>query len=142
MVYSRGQSFLLLQDGLLWVDFLEYYCQIWPMSQLMVLWASITVILDLLITYLHTRFCAIVFTVLDSSPSPLSTKFSLYIQTLSHRASTMCSNPEFFSAKRKVYTSVVPCSHQMSIYPKWALDKVEKRLNRPSMTSCFNDLGH
>ena len=53
----------------------------------------------------------------------LSAKFSV-IQTLSHRASTMCSNPELLQKEkdhpRKALTK---CN-----YPKWALDKVEKRL--------------
>ena len=57
----------------------------------------------------------------------LSAKFSV-IQTLSHRAQTVCSNPELLQKEkdhlRKVLTK---CK-----YPKWALDKVEKRLNRSS----------
>ena len=57
----------------------------------------------------------------------LSAKFSV-IQTLSHRASTMCSNPELLQ-KEKDYLrkALTKCK-----YPKWALDKVEKRLNRSS----------
>ena len=55
----------------------------------------------------------------------LSAKFSV-IQTLFHRASTVCSKPELLQQEkdhlRKVLTK---CK-----YPKWALDKVEKRLNR------------
>ena len=46
----------------------------------------------------------------------------------SHRASTMCSNPELLQKEtdhlRKALTK---CN-----YPKWALDKVEKRLNKSS----------
>ena len=57
----------------------------------------------------------------------LSAKFSV-IQTLSHRASTVCSNSELLQREkehlRKVLTN---CK-----YPKWVLDKVEKRLNRSS----------
>ena len=57
----------------------------------------------------------------------LSTKFSV-INTLTHRAQTVCSNPELLCKEmdhlRKALTQ---CK-----YPKWALDKVEKRLNRPS----------
>ena len=62
----------------------------------------------------------------------LSAKFSV-IQTLSHRASTVCSKPQCLQQEkghlRKVLTK---CK-----YPKWALDKVEKRLNRS--TSKVND---
>ena len=55
----------------------------------------------------------------------LSAKFSI-IHTLSHRAFTVCSKPELLQQEkdhpRKALTK---CK-----YPKWALDKVEKRLNR------------
>ena len=55
----------------------------------------------------------------------LSAKFSV-IHALSHRASTVCSKPELLQQEkdhpRKALTK---CK-----YPKWALDKVEKRLNR------------
>ena len=55
----------------------------------------------------------------------LSTKFSI-INTLSHRAKTVCSRPELLQQEmdhlRKALTK---CK-----YPKWALDKVEKRLNK------------
>ena len=50
----------------------------------------------------------------------LSAKFSV-IHTLSHTAQTVCSKPEL-PQKEKALTK---CK-----YPKWALDKVEKRLNR------------
>ena len=57
----------------------------------------------------------------------LSAKFSV-INTLTHRAQTVCSNPELLSKEmdhlRKALTQ---CK-----YPKWALNKVEKRHNRPS----------
>ena len=57
----------------------------------------------------------------------LSAKFSV-INTLTHRAETVCSNPQLLCKEmdhlRKALTQ---CK-----YPKWALDKVEKRLNRPS----------
>ena len=57
----------------------------------------------------------------------LSAKFSV-IQTLSHRAPTVCSKPELLQKEkehlRKAFTR---CK-----YPKWVLDKVEKRLNRSS----------
>ena len=57
----------------------------------------------------------------------LSAKFSV-IQTLSHRASTVCSNPELLQEEkyhlRKALTKYK--------YPKWGLNKVEKRLNRSS----------
>ena len=55
----------------------------------------------------------------------LSAKFSV-INTLSHRAKTVCSWPELLQQEmdhlRKALTE---CK-----YPKWALDKVEKRLNK------------
>ena len=55
----------------------------------------------------------------------LSAKFSV-IHTLSHRAKTVCSKPELLQQVkdhlRKALTKYK--------YPKWALDKVEKRLNR------------
>ena len=57
----------------------------------------------------------------------LSAKFSV-INTLMHRAQTVCSNPELLCKEmdylRKTLTQ---CK-----YLKWALDKVEKRLNTPS----------
>ena len=57
----------------------------------------------------------------------LSAKFSV-IHTITHRGQTVCSNPELLCKEmdhlRKALTQ---CK-----YPKWALDKVEKRLNRPS----------
>ena len=57
----------------------------------------------------------------------LSAKFSV-IQTLSHRASTMCSNPELLQKEKEhLRKALTKCK-----YPKWALDKVEKRLNRSS----------
>ena len=57
----------------------------------------------------------------------LSAKFSV-IQTLSHRACTMCSNPELLQKEREhLRKALTKCN-----YLKWALDKVEKRLNRPS----------
>ena len=55
----------------------------------------------------------------------LSAKFSV-IHTLSHRASLVCSKPELLQQEkehlRKAFTK---CK-----YPKWALEEVEKRLNR------------
>ena len=57
----------------------------------------------------------------------LSAKFSV-IQTLSHRASTVCSNPELLQKEKDhLRKALTKCR-----YPKWALDKVEKRLNRSS----------
>ena len=57
----------------------------------------------------------------------LSAKFSV-IQTLSHRASTVCSNPELLQQEKDhLRKAVTKCK-----YPKWALDKVEKRLHRSS----------
>ena len=57
----------------------------------------------------------------------LSAKFSV-IQTLSHRGSTLCSNPELLQ-KEKDHPSKALTKFK---YPKWALDKVEERLNRSS----------
>ena len=56
----------------------------------------------------------------------LSAKFSV-IHTLSHRAQTVCSNSELLH-KEKTYLrdALTQCK-----YPKWALDKVERRLNKP-----------
>ena len=55
----------------------------------------------------------------------LSAKFGV-IQTLSHRASTMCSNPELLQKEKEhLRNALTKCN-----YAKWALDKVEKRLNR------------
>ena len=55
----------------------------------------------------------------------LSAKFSV-IQTLSHRASTVCSNPELLQKEKEhLRKALTKCK-----YPKWALDKVEKRLNK------------
>ena len=57
----------------------------------------------------------------------LSAKFSVF-QTLSHRASTVCSNPELLQKEKEhLRKALTNCK-----YPKWALDKVEKRLNRSS----------
>ena len=57
----------------------------------------------------------------------LSAKFSVII-TLSHRAKTVCSNPELLKQEKEhLRKTLTQCK-----YPKWALDKVEKRLNRSS----------
>ena len=54
----------------------------------------------------------------------LSAKFSV-IQTLSHGASTVCSKPESLQKEEDhLRKALTKCN-----YPKWALDKVEKRLN-------------
>ena len=57
----------------------------------------------------------------------LSAKFSV-INTLYHRVKAVCSRPELLQQEidhlRKALTQ---CK-----YPKWALDKVEKRLNKSS----------
>ena len=56
----------------------------------------------------------------------LSAKFSV-INTLIHRAKTVCSNPELLCKEMNhLRKALTECK-----YPKWALDKVEKRLNRP-----------
>ena len=55
----------------------------------------------------------------------LSAKFSV-IHTLSHRATTVCSKPEWLQQEKDhLRKTLTKCK-----YPKWALDKVEKRLNR------------
>ena len=57
----------------------------------------------------------------------LSAKFSV-IHTLSHRAQTVCSNPELLQKeKTHLRKALSKCK-----YPTWALDKVKRRLNRPS----------
>ena len=65
----------------------------------------------------------------------LSAKFNV-IQTLSHRASTVCSDPELLQKEKEhLRKALTKCN-----YPKWALDKVEKRLNRS--TRQVNDGGN
>ena len=55
----------------------------------------------------------------------LSAKFSV-IHILSHRASTVCSKPELLQQEKEhLRKALTKCK-----YPKCALDKVEKRLNR------------
>ena len=55
----------------------------------------------------------------------LSAKYSI-ISTLTHRAKTVCSNPEVLQTEMKhLRKALTNCN-----YPKWALDKVEKRLTR------------
>ena len=55
----------------------------------------------------------------------LSAKFSV-IQTLSHRAKTVCSKPELLQQEKDhLRKALTKCK-----YPKWALDKVEKGLNK------------
>ena len=57
----------------------------------------------------------------------LSAKFSV-IHTLFHRAQTVCSNPELLCKEQAhLRKALTQCK-----YPKWALDKVERRLSRPS----------
>ena len=57
----------------------------------------------------------------------LSAKFSV-INTLSHRAQTVFSNPKLLKQEKEhLRKALTQCK-----YPKWALDKVEKRLNRSS----------
>ena len=57
----------------------------------------------------------------------LSAKFSV-ISTLAHMAKTVCSNPELLHKEMDhLRKALMQCK-----YPKWAFDKVEKRLNRPS----------
>ena len=55
----------------------------------------------------------------------LSAKFSV-IHTLSHRATTVCNKPALLQQENDhLWKALTKCK-----YPKWALDKVEKRLNR------------
>ena len=55
----------------------------------------------------------------------LSAKFSV-IHTLSHRAKMVCSKPELLQQEKDhLRKALTKCK-----YPKWALDKVEKRLNK------------
>ena len=57
----------------------------------------------------------------------LCAKFSP-INTLTHRAQTVCSNPELLHKEMDyLRKALIQCK-----YPKWALGKVEKRLNKPS----------
>ena len=57
----------------------------------------------------------------------LSAKFSV-INTLSHRAQTVCSNSELLKQEKEhLRKALTKCK-----YPKWALYKVEGRLNKPS----------
>ena len=55
----------------------------------------------------------------------LSAKFSV-VCILSHRATTVCSKPELLQPEKDhLRKALTKCK-----YPKWALDKVEKRCNR------------
>ena len=57
----------------------------------------------------------------------LSAMFSV-IHTLTHSAQTVCSNPELpHKEKAHLRKALTQCK-----YPRWALDKMVKRLNRPS----------
>ena len=57
----------------------------------------------------------------------LPAKFSV-INTLSHRAETVCSNPELLKQEKEhLRKALTQCK-----YPKWALDKVENRVYRSS----------
>ena len=68
----------------------------------------------------------------------LSAKLSV-IHTLTHRAQIVCSNPELLH-KEKTHPRKVLTQWK---YPKWALDKEEKRLNKPSreVTDWVNSQG-
>ena len=55
----------------------------------------------------------------------LSAKFSV-ISTLTPRAKTFCSNPDLHKEMKHHRKVLTQCK-----YPKWDLDKVEKRFNRP-----------
>ena len=57
----------------------------------------------------------------------LSAKYSV-INTLSHRAKTVCNKPELLQKEMEhLRKALTYCK-----YPKWALDRVEKRLTKPS----------
>ena len=57
----------------------------------------------------------------------LSAKYSV-IGTLTHKAKTVCSNPDLLQKEMEhLRKALAHCK-----YPEWALDKVEKRLTRPS----------
>ena len=65
----------------------------------------------------------------------LSAKFSV-IHTISHRAKLVCRKPELLQQEKDhLRKAVTKCK-----YPKWALDKVKKRLNRSA--SKVNDGGN
>ena len=62
----------------------------------------------------------------------LSAKYSVF-SNITHRAKTVCSNPELLQKEmRQFRKALTNCN-----YPKWALDKVEKRLTRS--TTKVND---
>ena len=64
----------------------------------------------------------------------ISAKFSV-IHTLSHRDKTVCSNPELLhKEKTHLRNALTQCK-----YPKWALHKVERRLNKPSSETSDGD---
>ena len=65
--------------------------------------------------------------VMMDSHHHLSAKLSV-IHTLIHRAQTVCSNPDLL-CKEKVCLRKALTEYK---YPRWALDKVERRLNMPS----------
>ena len=66
--------------------------------------------------------------ILWDSHHHLSAKFSV-IHTLSHRAKTVCSKPDLLQQdKDQLRKALTKCK-----YPKWALDKVEKRPNRSTI---------
>ena len=57
----------------------------------------------------------------------LSSKYSV-ISTITHRDKTVCSNPELLQKEMEhLRKALTDCK-----YPKWALDKLEKRLTRSS----------
>ena len=56
----------------------------------------------------------------------LSAKYTV-INTLTHRAKTVCNKPELF--QKEIEHLRKACTHCK--YPKWALGRVEKRLNKP-----------
>ena len=64
----------------------------------------------------------------------LSAKFSI-IHTLSHRATIVCSKPELLQQEKDhLRKALTKCK-----YPKWALNKVEKRLNRSTRQAADGD---
>ena len=65
----------------------------------------------------------------------LSAKYSV-INTLTHRAKTVCNKPEFFIKEMDhLRWAFIHCK-----YPKWAIYRVERRLSKPTSEGS-NDAG-
>ena len=57
----------------------------------------------------------------------LSAKYNV-IHTVTHRAKTVCNKPELLQKDMEHFRK----AHTHCKYPKWALDRVDKRLNKPT----------